>query len=145
VARIRIFIGLSLFLFLALAITACHPEPVVPQDARIYILNPAAESATTGNSITIQTFVDRFNLVNKAGKTKEPGEGHIIYYRDVTPPLEPGKSALTADGTYVISIENSYTWSGLQPGTHTFWVQLVNNDNTVLQPAKAVRVYVTVR
>ena len=143
--RVRIFSVLSLLLLLALAITACHPEPVVPQEARIYILNPAAESATTRNSITIQTFVDRFNLVDKAGQTKEPGEGHIIYYRDVTPPLEPGKSALTADGTYAVSIERSYTWSSLEPGTHTFWVQLVNNDNTPIEPQAAVRVYITTK
>lgn len=129
----------------AMLFTACHPEPVMPQDARILIINPAAESTMTDDTVTIKTFVERFNLVDKIGQQNSPGEGHIIYYIDITPPMEHGKSALSADGTYSISTDTSHTWNNVQPGTHTLWVQLVNNDNTPVEPQAAVRVYVTMR
>ena len=138
-------IGLILFLLVLLPLTACHPEPVMPQDARVLIINPAAESTISSNTITIRTFVERFNLVDKVGQKSSPGEGHIVFYKDVTPPMKQRKSALSADGTYMISTDTSYTWNNVQPGIHTFWVQLVNNDNTPLEPQQAVRVYVTVR
>lgn len=130
---------------LILLLTACHPEPVMPQDARILIIDPAAESTLATQTLTIKTFVERFSLVNKTGQQNVAGEGHIVYYKDVTPPMEQGKSALSADGTYAISTDTSHTWNNVPPGTHTFWVQLVNNDNTPLEPQAAVRVYVTVK
>jgi hypothetical protein len=138
-------VGLILFLLILLPLAACHPEPVMPQDARVLIINPAAESTISSNTITIRTFVERFDLVDKTGQKSSPGEGHIVYYMDVTPPMEQGNSALSADGTYVISTDTSYTWNNVQPGMHVFWVQLVNNDNTPLEPQQAVRVYVTVK
>jgi hypothetical protein len=141
-------LGLLILSFLILLFplfTACHSEPVAPQEPRILIINPPAESTITDNSITINTFVERFELVSKVGQGNSPGEGHIIYYMDVAPPMEQGQSTLTADGTCAISTEKSYTWDNIQPGSHVFWVQLVNNDNTPLQPPEAVRVYVTVK
>jgi hypothetical protein len=38
----------------------------------------------------------------------------------------------------------SYTWQGVRPGTHTFAVQLVNNDHTPLEPPVTDQVTVTV-
>jgi hypothetical protein len=137
--------ALSFISLIILLSAACHPEPVVPQDASVLIIDPAAESVTTANSITIKTFIERLNVVEKTGQQNKPGEGHIIYYMDVTPPMEQGKSALSDEGTYAISTETAHTWNNLKPGTHTFWVQLVNNDNTPLEPPAAVRVYVTVK
>jgi len=139
----KLVLLLSLFAVLV-AFSACHPEPVAPQDARVLIVDPTAESIQAKDEVTINTYVERFNLVNKIGESSGPGEGHIVYYMDVTPPMEQGKSALTVEGTYALSTDTSHTWSGIQPGRHTFWVQLVNNDNTPLQPQAAVRVYVTV-
>jgi hypothetical protein len=142
--RLGLFV-LSFLILLFPLFIACHSEPVAPQEPRILIINPPAESTTTDNSITIDTFVERFELVGKVGQSNSPGEGHIIFYMDVAPPIELGQSTLTADGTYAISTEKSYTWNSVQPGRHVFWVQLVNNDNTPLQPPEAVRVYVTVK
>ena len=136
---------LASVLLLLMPLTACHPEPVVPQDARVLIIDPAAESTLTTNAVTIKTFVERFSLVNRTGEQNVAGEGHIVYCMDSTPPLEQGKSAISENVTYAISSETSYTWNNVQPGVHTFWVQLVNNDNTPLEPPAAVRVYVTVR
>jgi hypothetical protein len=134
-----------LLLLIVFPFAACHPEPVAPLDARIYIIDPAAESTITTNAVTIKTFVGKFNLVDKTGQPNSPGEGHIVYYMDITPPLEQGKNALTTDGTCAISTETSHTWSNVSPGLHNFWVQLVNNDNTPIEPPAAVRVYVTTK
>jgi hypothetical protein len=141
----KLFLLIALVLLVLIPSIACHPEPVAPQEARILIIDPAAESVINTATVTIKTFVERFNLVDKTGQPNSPAEGHIIYYKDVTPPLEPGESALTAEGSYILSTETSETWSNLQPGRHTFWVQLVNNDNTPLLPPSAVRVYATVK
>ena len=139
------FVFLTLFSLAAALFTGCHPEPVIPQDARVLIIDPAAESTVTTSTVTIKTFVERFNLVDKAGQPNSPGEGHLVYYMDAQPPLEQGNSALTPEGTYAVTTETSRTWLNVPPGTHTFWVQLVNNDDTPLEPPAAVRVYVTVK
>jgi len=133
-----------LLLSVLLLSTACNPEPVAPQDPTVLIIDPAAESTISSDTVTIRAFVERFDLVDKIGQPNSPGEGHVLYYMDVTPPMQQGESALSADGTYAISMDTSHTWNNVQPGTHTFWVQLVNNDNTPLEPPAAVRVYVTV-
>jgi hypothetical protein len=129
---------------LILLLAACHPEPVMPQDARVLIISPSAESTQSAGTVDIRTYVERLKLVDGNGQPNTPGEGHIIYYLDVTPSLEPGKSALAGEGTYAISTDTTYTWDNLASGRHTFWVQLVNNDDTPLTPPQAVRVYVTV-
>jgi hypothetical protein len=134
------------FTILAFLITlsACRPEPVAPDDPGIIILQPSAEAVLSTNSITVRTFVENFKLVDKTGQANQHGEGHLIFYKDVTPPILKDTSALTAENTYIISNEKSYTWNNVAPGQHIFWVQLVNNDNTVLEPPAVVRVPITV-
>jgi len=127
------------------ALASCRPEPASPQEARLLILRPSAESTVSGSSVIIKVFIEFFSIAGKTGLPNVPGEGHIVYYRDVEPPLKAGESALTAAGSYIVTTETSYMWTGISPGEHTFWVQLVNNDNTPLQPPAAVYVPVTVR
>lgn len=81
---------------------------------------------------------------DKIGKQNVAGEGHMIYYLDVDPPTAPGESALTADGTFKATTEGFYLWDHVPPGKHTFSVQLVNNDNTPLDPAVVAQVTITV-
>ena len=83
--------------------------------------------------------VSNFNLVDKQGQAAVPGEGHIIYYMDVTPP------GTAAAGTYAASINTSYTWHNVSPGIHFFSVQLVNNDDTPLNPVEMFSEYVNVQ
>jgi hypothetical protein len=135
----------AMLLIVSLVFSACHPEPVFPQDSRLLIINPSAESVLTTGDVTIRAFVERFDIVDKIGRQNSPEEGHLVYYMDVTPPMEHGKSALSTEGTYAVSTETSYTWKNVEPGEHVFWVQLVNNDNTPLEPQAAVRVYATVK
>ena len=113
-------------------------------DATVIILQPSAESLLSTSSVTVRTYIQNFVLVDKSGQANINGEGHLIFYKDVNPPTARGQSALTDAGTYVESIEKSFTWENVAPGRHIFWVQLVNNDNSCLEPSAAVGVPVTV-
>ena len=97
------------------AFISCHPEPLAPQEARVLITSPAAESTLETNSIEVRAFIENFTIVNKDGQSNMPAEGHIVYYKDVTPSMEQGKEAFTADGTYVNSTELSHTWQNPMP------------------------------
>ena len=77
------------------------------------------------------------------GQANVPGEGHYIYYLDVDPPTTQGQPAITAAGTYKITAGSSFTWSQVPTGTHTFALQLVNNDNTSLNPAAIMKTTLT--
>ena len=138
--------GLVLILVTALLLLgSCRPEPVSPGDARILILSPSSGSAIRENKVSLSVFVDLFRIVDKNGKANVPGEGHMVYYMDTAAPIKAGETALTEPGSYSISIEKTHTWEGVSAGPHTFWVQLVNNDNTPLYPAVAAYVMVTVK
>lgn len=155
--RKRILWNLALIfpvLLLIIPLAACHAEPVMPQDAEILIIDPAAESTQSSSTVTITTYVNNFNLVDDGGNVNTRNvvqfdhsslEGQIVYYMDVTPPMADNMTALTAAGTFAESIETSHTWENVPPGEHTFWVQLVDKDSTPLLPPSAVRVYVTVK
>jgi hypothetical protein len=125
-------------------LSGCRPEPLAPQEGQLYILSPSAKDTITDSSLDIRVYVDNFSLTADQSRPNQRNEGHLIYYMDITPPLTKGKSALTEEGTYVISIEKSHTWTNLEAGPHNFWVQLVNNDNSPTEPPLAVRVPVTV-
>ncbi len=86
--------------------------------------------------MTVTVEADNFKVVDKIGQAKAPGEGHLIYYLDITsPPTTAGQPATTAAGSYFETAATSYTWTNLPAGVHTFAVQLVNNDGTPLNPA----------
>jgi hypothetical protein len=67
------------------------------------------------------------------GKANKSGEGHFIFYLDVDPPTAPGQPAFSSSGTYQVQTY-SVAWKKLSAGQHTFSLQLVNNDNTPLNP-----------
>ncbi len=89
--------------------------------------------------------VSNFNLVDKIGQPSVSGEGHLIYYLDVSPQTIPYQSAFTAAGTYMESKATSYAWHNVQAGPHFFSVQIVNNDSTPLIIPITATVYVTVK
>ena len=127
------------------SLVSCRPEPVAPEEARVLILEPSADSTINYANVSVKTYVEIFNLVDKIGQANVPGEGHIVFYLDVTPPLNKGESALTGAGTYFVTRDTVHVWEKVPAGAHTFWVQLVNNDNTPLEPPAAVYVPVTVK
>jgi hypothetical protein len=142
----KIYLVAVLFILLVLILfPSCRPEPLSPQEAIVIIMSPLAETTLSTNAVTIKTFVENFTLIDKVGQNNSPGEGHLIYYLDVTPPLKQGEPSLTGEGSYVISTELTLTWQNVPAGQHIFWAQLVNNDNTPLQPPSAVRVPVTLK
>ena len=121
-----------------LALTACSTAvPIKAQDAStpaIKILiprdNPGAEGITGEGLFPVVVEVTSFKLADKPGGENIPGEGHIHYFMDV----EPGKSAVSAEGKYADTIETTYFWPQIGSGFHTFWAELVNNDHTPLNP-----------
>jgi hypothetical protein len=111
--------------------------------ASVYITSPEFDGGVHAGTVTVTVQVRNFSLVNTVGRPVTPGEGHIIYFKDVIPPTDPGLPAKTPPGTFQISYETRYTWNNVTPGTHTFSVELVNNDDTPLVPAVIDAVDVT--
>ncbi len=73
-----------------------------------------------------------------------PGEGHIIYFKDVDAPTDQTVPAITAAGTYAATASTSYTWQNVAVGTHTFSAELVNNDHKPLATPVVAKITVTV-
>jgi alcohol dehydrogenase (cytochrome c) len=119
-------------------VTVTAPTP------KITITSPQNRASIKPGDITISVSVSNFNLVDKIGQAIASGEGHIIYYMDVVPPTDPTQAATTAAGTYAATAATSYTWQNVAAGTHTFFVELVNNDNTPLTTPVVIQVVVTV-
>jgi hypothetical protein len=111
---------------------------------KITILLPQNRSVVPAGDVTITVDVADFSLVDKLGQGNVSGEGHIHYYIDVDAPTTPGEPAMTEAGTFAATSATTYTWRNVAPGTHTFSVELVNNDHTPLSPPVVVKIIVTV-
>ncbi|MBI4295754.1 MAG: DUF4399 domain-containing protein [Chloroflexi bacterium] len=125
--------------------TTPAPTPTTPAPAApsVRITAPAAGATITGNSVTVSIEVSNFKVV-PIGGANAPGEGHIHYYLDVEIPTTAGQPAVSAAGTYKAVPNTSATWENVSAGSHTFGVQLVNNNHTPLSPPVTARVTVTV-
>ena len=112
--------------------------------ASLTIKSPAEGSTQKTGSVKVAVDVQGWRLVDKIGQPNVPGEGHLIYYLGVDfVPTAAGRPARTEPGTYAAVDDRSYTWRDVQPGTHALWVQIVNNDDTPLEPP--VTAHVTVK
>jgi hypothetical protein len=94
-------------------------------------------TAPTGNAfaigdVMVSVEVADFSIVDKQEQPAVKGEGHLHYFMDVTAPTAPGQPAITEAGTWVSTIATSNTWHNVGGGSHTFSVELVNNDDTPL-------------
>jgi outer membrane protein assembly factor BamB len=107
-------------------------------------MTPLDGATVNAGDVTVSAMALNFNLVNKLGQANAAGEGHIHYFIDVDAPTDPTKPAVTAAGTYAATTDTSYTWQNVAAGTHTFSVELVNNDHTPLSPPVVVKVVVVV-
>lgn len=108
----------------------------------VLIVDPPFDGGVSAGTVTVSVRVTGFALIPPSGENRE-GAGHLVYYRDVAPPAAPGGSALTAPGTCIASAETRHSWEEVSPGTHTFAVQLVNADDTPLDPPALDAVDVT--
>jgi hypothetical protein len=102
---------------------------------RITITQPQNGAVRKTGDITITVDVSNFNLANKLGSANVAGEGHIHYYMDVMPPDTAGQKAIPAEGSvWAAAADTSHTFTNVPEGIHHFYVQLVNNDHTPLDP-----------
>jgi hypothetical protein len=127
---------------LILFIPSCRPEPLAPQEPVMVLLSPSYGETLPAGPVEVRTYIENFKLTEAEGQDNVFGEGHFIYYLDTDMPVKPGAPAITISGTYFVCSETSYTWADVTPGTHTFSVQLVNNDNTPLMAPVTQRVVV---
>ena len=95
-------------------------------------------------SIQVSVEIMNFNLVSPPRSANVAGEGYIHYYLGVDIPTTLGQPAISAPGTYKATTEASAIWDNVEPGPHTFGVQLVNNDHTPLNPPVTAKVTVKV-
>lgn len=138
---------MRVLLILALAIVllpSCRPSvPLAPEEPAVILLSPNNGEVRDAGDIEVRVYIQNFQIVPDTGQPKQAHEGHIIYYLDAGAPLEPGVPATTTPGTFAASSETSYTWQNVPAGKHIFIVQLVNNDNTPLDPPVTVRAEIT--
>ncbi len=141
--------GLCTALFLLLLALVCPAclvdDPISPLEPVFFITSPASDSRLPAGPVEVVVFIENFQLMDKIGQANVPGEGHIIYYLDVLPPIFTGVTATAAGGTFVVSTARRYTWPDLRPGRHILSVQLVNNDNTPLRPPNVIHVDILAR
>jgi plastocyanin len=110
------------------------------------IINAPVDGAVfTSSRITVNIQVSKFFLGTVSGEPVSPGEGHVIYYLDTTPPTPAGEPATTTPGTYQALANTTFSWSILSSGIHTLAVELVNNDDTPLDPPVIAQVSITVQ
>lgn len=117
---------------------------VTPPVPALTITQPAPRTVLPPGDVTISVNAGNINLTENIGGDNLNGQGHLIYYMDVVAPTDPSKPATTASGTYVATSATSYTWHNVPAGTHTFFVQLVNNDNTPLSAPVVAKIVVGV-
>ncbi len=110
----------------------------------IVIAAPQGGTTVPAGDITVSVQVSHLSLVDKVGKANVKGEGHVIYAMDVEPSTTAGKSAVPATGRWSASAATSYTFANVSAGAHRFYVELVNNNNTPLNPLVSANVSVTV-
>jgi hypothetical protein len=122
----------------ALTVVACGAT-----ETDLRITQPVQGSAVNAGDVTVEVEVDNFNVVDKLGQAPEDGEGHVHFYIDIGEiPTVDDEPAVTDEGTYHAQATQEFVWEDVEPGTHTFAVQLVNNDHTPLSPPVIAQVTV---
>ena len=118
-----IVLSLSLVLVLTAAACGASTRPSVQiQD----------QTNVSAGDVTITVSLDQFDLSGSNSKK----DGKLVYYLDATVPTYYDHSAVSNAGTYAVTTDTAYTWSGVTPGEHQFSVQLVdNNDSPLPRPA----------
>ncbi len=104
---------------------------------------PTPTTAPTGSNVKISINIVNFRLTSAAG-TPAAGQGQVIYYMDVIPPVMGNAPAVTGNGTFAASTDTSYTWSNVKPGLHVFSVELVKSDRSPLDSPVAAAIALVV-
>ncbi len=107
-----------------------NPSEGAPQ---IKIKTPKDGDTVAPGAVTVSVDVSNFIVSGEGtGPINNQGAGHIVYYIDTDPPTKQGEPAVTE--IYRSTAELSQRWKSVTEGNHTFSAQLVNNDDTPLDP-----------
>ncbi len=125
---------------------SARPEPAgtLPGGPSVLITSPEFDGGILSGNVTVVFMVKDFTMAPPGPGKNIAGTGHAVCFLDVVPPVSPGQPALTRPGSFIITAEPRCTWEGVFAGTHTFAVELVNGDNTPLNPPVLDAVDVTV-
>jgi len=146
-SRLRLFMILLFVAGFCALMAGCTSQPAVPAVPKVTILSPGNGANLPAGNVTVTIQAQNFTIVDKQGQADVTGQGHVHYYMDVSPiPVDPTKPAIPADAnaTWAHVAATSYTFTNVAPGTHTFTVQLANNDHTPVIPIATASVTVTV-
>ena len=133
-------------LLLALAVLAAFAGCASPGPT-LNILSPQEGASVPAGDVTVTLRAGNFRIADKLGQANAAGEGHVHVYLDAgTVPSTPGSPAIPSapDTRWAHVAGTEYTFTDVPPGTHTFTVQLVNNDQTPVIPPVYRSVTVTV-
>ncbi len=121
----------------------------------LLIASPDPGSTVESAKVSVETKVTGIDIVDKFGRPNEDGEGHLIYYANngfqptYEVPTTKGRPANSGGTGYIaaVSAATEYDWSrwNLKGGDQVLAVQIVNNDNTPLDPPLVARVTITVK
>jgi hypothetical protein len=108
------------------------------------VVNNAPSLPIAPFQVEVDSDVSNIMLADdKIGQANVAGEGHIIYYLNVDPPTVAGQPAVTASGTFKATTEAYNVWENVPAGENVFSLQIVNNDNTPLDPPVVGQIIVT--
>ncbi len=118
----------------------------------VKITSPQDKATITGSNVTMTIQIANFAITPESmdmntmqGIQNKAGSGHIHWFIDVPAPTDTSRKAETAEGTWKMHDDTSYTFTNVQPGTHTLSVELVNNDMTPLSTPVYQTITVTVQ
>ncbi|MFH1639759.1 MAG: hypothetical protein ABIB93_05560 [Chloroflexota bacterium] len=117
------------------------PEGDISLDLRL----PVEGIVWGSDSLTISATPMNFIYTIKSPPENHPKMGKVAIYLDVEPPMVPGQSGLTEEGTYKLANGDNTLWKGIADGEHTIYVQLLNNDNTVIDTPVMEKVNFTIK
>jgi hypothetical protein len=133
-------------LLLALVVLAAFAGCAAPAPS-LDIITPQEGATVPAGDVTVTIRAGNFRIVDKEGQANVRGEGQVHFYMDVgTVPSTPGSLAIPSapDIRWARVAGTEYTFTDIPPGTHTFTVQLVNNDQTPVTPLLYRSVTITV-
>ena len=128
-------------MFAVLAAVVAFAGCTTSAPPEVKITSPQDNATISGSDVTLGIQISNFavsfgstDMNSMNNEQNKAGTGHIHWYMDVPVPTVSGEMAVTANGTWQMQDSTTYTWHNVGPGTHTFSVQLVNEDMTPLSP-----------
>ena len=131
--RLKVLISIA-FAIMFLVLFMIFIPGCTKSSPTLTIISPTNNSTVSAGSITITVKVTNFKISDKIEQANVAGQGHLVYFLDVAAPTAPGKSVLTDPGTFASVPATIHTWTFVMGGSHTFSVELTNNDETPLVP-----------